>query len=257
MALRSGTTLFDGVRRLTRNCVFLVFYGVEPVGYRRDPCITRLSAVAPRHSSLPAVRVDHSFIPVDGIGPKTERSLWEQGVTHWDAFDRSAVGSTQADRIESFIEIARDHLDRGNVRFFGESFPSDSHWRLYETFPEQACFLDIETTGLDQAHNDVTVVSLHRHEDTTTLVRGRDLSAERLRSELAQAGLLVTFNGKRFDVPFLESEFGLSIDHPHLDLMYPCRRLDLTGGLKAIEEMVGIDRARPDISGRDAVRLWH
>jgi hypothetical protein len=39
--------------------------------------------------------------------------------------------------------------------------------------------------------------------------------------------------------------------------MYPCRQLDLTGGLKAVERAVGIGRDRPDLSGRDAVRLWH
>jgi len=39
-------------------------------------------------------------------------------------------------------------------------------------------------------------------------------------------------------------------------LMYPCRQLGLTGGLKEIEQRVGIDRDRPDLSGRDAVRLW-
>jgi uncharacterized protein YprB with RNaseH-like and TPR domain len=67
----------------------------------------------------------------------------------------------------------------------------------------------------------------------------------------------VTFTGKRFDVPFLEESLGVEFALPHVDLMYPCRRLDLTGGLKEIERAVGIDRDRPDLSGRDAVRLWH
>jgi len=39
--------------------------------------------------------------------------------------------------------------------------------------------------------------------------------------------------------------------------MYPCKRLGLSGGLKPIERQLGIERDRPDISGRDAVRLWH
>jgi hypothetical protein len=38
--------------------------------------------------------------------------------------------------------------------------------------------------------------------------------------------------------------------------MYACRLVGLTGGLKTIEGEVGIDRDRPDLSGRDAVRLW-
>ena len=68
--------------------------------------------------------------------------------------------------------------------------------------------------------------------------------------------MLGTFNGARFDVPFLETSFDLTIDTPHIDLMYPCRRLGLTGGLKQVERGVGIDRDRPDLSGEDAVRLW-
>jgi uncharacterized protein YprB with RNaseH-like and TPR domain len=202
------------------------------------------------------VRIENSFIPVEGVGEKTERSLWERGITHWDAFDRSAVGGKRGDRIASFIDVARDHLDRGDPRFFRDTFPSGSHWRLYENFREGACFLDIETTGLSKRRDRVTVVGLHRDGDTRTLVRGRDLSRETLERELDEAELLVTFNGKRFDVPFLAESFGIEVDVPHVDLMYPCRKLGLSGGLKAIEGAVGIERDRPDISGEDAVRLW-
>ncbi|PSQ57368.1 exonuclease, partial [Halobacteriales archaeon SW_8_68_21] len=74
--------------------------------------------------------------------------------------------------------------------------------------------------------------------------------------QFADASLLATFNGARFDVPFLETSFDLDVDTPHLDLMYPAKRVGLSGGLKPIEAELGIDRDRPDISGRDAVRLW-
>jgi len=57
-------------------------------------------------------------------------------------------------------------------------------------------------------------------------------------------------------VPFLETSFDLSLEYPHLDLMYPCRQLGLTGGLKVIEREIGVERDRPDISREDAVRLW-
>jgi uncharacterized protein YprB with RNaseH-like and TPR domain len=202
------------------------------------------------------VRIENSFIPVRGVGEVTERRLWERGITRWEEFHPEAVGDTTAERIGQFIDIARDHLDRGDPRFFRDAFPSGSHWRLYENFRADACFLDIETTGLSKHRNQVTVVGMHRDGDTRTLVRGRDLSAEALRRELRASKLLVTFNGKRFDVPFLEESFGLDVDLPHVDLMYPCRKVGLTGGLKSIESSVGIDRDRPDVSGEDAVRLW-
>ena len=203
------------------------------------------------------MRVENSFIPVRGVGEKTEQALWERGVYTWDDFDGTVPGPAPAERVESFIGTARERLDDGDAQFFGEQFPSGSQWRLYENFREETCFLDIETTGLSQHTDDVTVVSCHRAGETKTFVRERDLHADRLASELDVSSLLVTFNGKRFDVPFLETAFDLSVDVPHLDLTYPCRRLDLTGGLKEIEQLVDIDRDRPDISGRDAVRLWH
>ena len=201
------------------------------------------------------MRLENTYIGVDGVGETTERRLWERGARTWDEFDPSLCGPTTADRIESFIETARPRLEGDDSAFFDRRLPSGERWRLYEDFREEACFFDIETTGLDQCRDRVTCVSFHRGGDTETLVRGDDLTRGNLREQL-EAPLLVTFNGARFDVPFLEKSFDLSLDRPHLDLLYPCRRVGLTGGLKAIEPEVGVERDRPDVSGRDAVRLW-
>ncbi|WP_416839799.1 ribonuclease H-like domain-containing protein [Haloferax sp. DFSO52] len=202
------------------------------------------------------MRIENSFIPVRGVGERTERNLWKAGVTHWDEFDASLVGGKTADRIESYIAEATAHLDDGNSYFFDDSFPSSERWRLYENFRDDTCFFDIETTGLSAERDDVTTVSFYRDGETTTLVQGDTLTVDALSEQFADAKLIATFNGARFDVPFLETSFDIDIDVPHVDLMYPCKTLDLTGGLKQIEKDVGIDRDRPDISGRDAVRLW-
>ena len=202
------------------------------------------------------MRIENSFIPVEGVGEKTEQKLWQAGVTTWDEFDGSVVGPTRANRISDFITTARNHLDEGNARFFGEMFPTNSYWRLYENFSEETCFLDIETTGLNEWNDDVTMVGLYRGEEMTTLIRGENLSQKALTDELHQAKLLVTFNGKEFDLPFLERAFGVEVDVPHVDLMKVCRRLGYSGGLTFIERQVGIERDRPDLSGEDAVRLW-
>ena len=127
---------------------------------------------------------------------------------------------------------------------------------MYENFRDSAAFFDIETTGLSPDHHDVTVVTVHRDGDTRTLVRGRDLTDAALADAFADVDVLVSFNGKRFDVPFLERSFDIALDRPHIDLMYPCRRADLSGGLKTIERDLGIDRDDPGLSGEDAVRLW-
>lgn len=203
------------------------------------------------------MRIENSFIPVKGVGEQTERKLWQQGVTHWDAFDGTGIGRKLARRVDSYIDTARDHLDAENTQYFYDQFPVKSHWRLYENFESQACFLDIETTGLNQTYHDVTVVTIVQNGTTTTLVKDRDLTRASLMDSLGDARLFVTFNGKRFDIPFLETGFDISLDQPHLDLLYPCRRIGWTGGLKQIEHQLGISRDQPDLSGRDAVRLWH
>lgn len=203
------------------------------------------------------MRIENSFVPVYGVGETTERQLWADGITHWDEFTPDAVGSKTATRIESFIDEARSHLSRGEFEFFAEQVPPRYQWRLFENAGEGACYLDIETTGLDRDRHDVTTVTIHQGGETTTLVRGIDLDASRLQATLADIPLLVTFNGRRFDVPFLEASFDIDIAAPHLDLYSPCRSLDLTGGLKHVESTLGIERDLPDLSGRDAVRLWH
>lgn len=203
------------------------------------------------------MRVENSFIPVHGVGETTERTLWKEGVTHWDAFSPDAVGPTTADRIEEYLATARPRLDDGDSHFFARTMPDRCHWRLYENFRADTLFFDIETTGLHHERDVVTTVSVHRDGETRTYVRGDDLSGEALRVEFADAKLIGTFNGKQFDVPFLEASFDMEIDLPHLDLRFLGERLDYTGGLKRVERDLGIERDRPDISGRDAVRLWH
>ncbi|WP_121821219.1 ribonuclease H-like domain-containing protein [Halostella salina] len=202
------------------------------------------------------MRIENSFIPVDGVGEATERRLWRDGVTRWEAFDPDLLGPTTGERVEEFIATAWERLDDGDADFFAERFPQGSHWRLYENFRSDVCYFDIETTGLSPERDRVTTVSFHQDGETTTLVRGENLTADAVERQFADASLVATFNGKRFDVPFLETSFDVSVDTPHVDLMYPCRQVGLTGGLKAIEQAVGLERDRPDISGEDAVRLW-
>lgn len=205
------------------------------------------------------MHVDNSFLGADGVGEQTEKRLWEQGITHWSGFtpECDGIGTTRAKNIESFIDAGEDALQSEDIRFFDDRFPRGQRWRLYESFREHACFFDIETTGLDHRSSVVTTVTLHQDGDTRTLVRGDDLTTDDLRQAFADAGLLVTFNGARFDIPFLEQSFDIQLDRPHIDLMPTCRKIGLSGGLSAVEEALDIGRELPDVDGREAVRLWH
>ena len=205
------------------------------------------------------MRVENSFVPVRGVGEKTERQLWRDGVTDWGTFeDSDALGETRRDRVLRFVDEARDALEREDADFFGDTFPDAELWRMYRNFEDTACFFDIETTGLDPDRNKVTTVSFHRDGETTTLVRGDDLTAENVAAEFRSSDVIVSYNGRSFDEPFLETDLGLSVDTPHIDLLPLCRQLGLTGGLKGVEKTLGVGREGvEDVDGREAVRLWH
>lgn len=203
------------------------------------------------------MRIQNSFILAPGIGEKTEEKLWQNGITHWNHFEKcEAVGQRKQEKVNRFLEKAWNNLKVGNTVFFGDKLPSGELWRMYENFRENVCFFDIETTGLDAENKDVTTVSFHRDGEDTTLVRGKNLTQQRLEKEIFDSSMLVSFNGKRFDQPFLEHNFDLNVETPHLDLMYLCRRLGISGGLKDVEKQLHIDRELEDIDGREAIRLW-
>jgi uncharacterized protein YprB with RNaseH-like and TPR domain len=50
------------------------------------------------------------------------------------------------------------------------------------------------------------------------------------------------YNGKTFDVPFIEKYFGIRMNHAHIDLRYVLKSLGYAGGLKRCEKALGLDR---------------
>ena len=204
--------------------------------------------------------IESSFCFLPGIGPKTERALWQQGVRSWAGFvSAPTIGGIAAVRKAGYDrELLRaiEHHADGDARYFGVVLPSRDHWRLYEWLRTRAVYLDIETDAFGR----ITVVGLYSRRGMRSFVRGESLDEVALSEELRQYDLLVTFCGTTFDVPTLLSQFpDLPLDHPHMDLCAIGRRLGYGGGLKSIERRFGINR--PDelygLSGSDAVRLWN
>ena len=119
-------------------------------------------------------------------------------------------------------------------------------------------FLDIETTGLSHYYDEITVVGWSIGGRSETFIKGGD--AANLITDAASAKALVTFNGIRFDARFLRQEFPkITLPTVHIDLMYLCRRVGLTGGQKSIEAELELDFRRDleDVDGFAAVLLWH
>lgn len=124
--------------------------------------------------------------------------------------------------------------------------------------PENALFLDIETTGLSHHYDDITVIGWAIGGRAYTTIRGDDIS--NFRNATVQAAALVTFNGIRFDTKFIARDYPeIILPNIHVDLMYLCRRAGLTGGQKRIEQALGISMRDDieDIDGAAAVALWH
>ena len=178
-----------------------------------------------------------------------ERMLWDQGVKTWDCY--RAIGKSAA-----YLDECELQLEQRNPMFFADGLKSEQHWRLFGDFQDSVAYVDIETTGLDRDECEITTIALYNGSEVRTYVNGRNLSA--FTREIQQYKLLVTFNGKCFDVPFINRYFGIELAHAHIDLRFVLKRLGYSGGLKQIERQLGIDRGElRDVDGFFAVTLWH
>lgn len=205
-----------------------------------------------------------TFVLLKGIGPATERRLWQDGIADWSTFLKHpsipGMSSTRKSWYDDVLATAQSRLAAGRADFFRTCLKSRDHWRLFETFRHRTLYLDIETTGLSAREGLVTVVGLCRNGRMSTLVWGENLTEDRLHAELEQTDLLVTFFGSGFDIPYLQTAFPrLNFKKPHFDLCFAARRLGLQGGLKSIERELQIHRdvGLEGLDGWDAVRLWH
>ncbi len=126
---------------------------------------------------------------------------------------------------------------------------------------EIEAYLDIETTGLSPADCMVTVVGIYvcKGEDGKFVqLVGKDISADAIMESLTGVKIIHTYNGSRFDLPFIYGCHGIDLSRifPHRDLMYDCWSKNLYGGLKAVERQLGIERRLKGVNGYEAVRLW-
>lgn len=203
--------------------------------------------------------LQQSFMFIPGVRHRTERRLWLQGIRTWERF-------LHADRIAGFSAERKGHYDRivrdaqrafseGDATFFGARLPATEHYRLYPAFRDACLFLDIETSN---AYGDVTVVGLSDGESMKTLVKGVNLHESILQDAFSRSKVLITFNGSSFDLPILRRTFHLPL-MPHIDLRHVATRLGYGGGLKQIEQELGLKRRESvqGMQGSDACAYWH
>ena len=202
-----------------------------------------------------------TFVHAPWIGYRSEARLWREGLRTWDEFldgdPQLRGGRERRKAARQEIERSRTRLRAGDYRYFARRLRPKDQWRAIGEWGDRAVFLDIETTGLRRNRHHVTLIGLHDGRRMRQFIEGVDL--DEFPAAIAKAPMIVTFNGSRFDLPFLQSwRPQLRFEQIHADLLYPLHALGLAGGLKAIEVELGIERSEEtrNLHGYDAVRLW-
>jgi uncharacterized protein len=199
----------------------------------------------------------NTFCHIPGISVAAERNLWSAGIHSWEAaieVDRIRLPRRQQRVLPGHIKESFEMLERGNLYHFAGLLPSNQHWRLFPDFRRAIAYLDIETTGLGYADS-ITTIVVYDGETIRHYVRGENL--DEFKRDIKQYPLIVTYNGKCFDVPFIERFFRIEMNQSHIDLRYVLKSLGYAGGLKRCERQLGIERKDlADVDGYFAVLLW-
>lgn len=195
-----------------------------------------------------------TLLHIPGIGLKTEKALWSRGIRTWWDYQEY----TQDEAKLSWLQRTRLAYERDELSFFLENMPRSELYRIVIDRPQRTAFLDIETTGLSSRYHNLTLIGVCVDGEYRYAMQGQ--STDLLNTLLESADCLVTFNGTRFDLPFLRRHVpDLHIPEVHIDLLYLARRYGYKGGQKAIEKALGF--SRPDsfenTGGESAPALWY
>ena len=202
--------------------------------------------------------LQNTFIHIQSIGAVTEQRLWESDLRDWDAFSDDISIPLSGKRkylLQKGIEESKRHLYQDHPVYFSKCLPANQSWRLFPEFRESTIYLDIETTGLDRHFNDITTIALYDGHEIKTYVNGQNL--DDFIEDIQRYKVIVTYNGKSFDIPFIENYFDIQFDHAHIDLRYVLYSLGFRDVLKGCERQLDMDRGDlSDIDGYFAVLLW-
>ncbi len=191
----------------------------------------------------------HTFCHLPKVGPKKELALWSKGIHTWDDF------AAKMPKPE-LIQDSQRYLEKRDPTYFADHLKPDQMWRLFPAFRNALAYVDIESTGIDRYGNIITTIALYDGKRVRTYIHGKNL--DQFPQDIHRYKIIVTFNGRAFDVPFIEHYFGIKLNQAHIDLRPVLRGLGHKGPLKAIEKRFGIDRKElKDVDGYFAVILWH
>jgi uncharacterized protein len=145
----------------------------------------------------------------------------------------------------------------------------------------KTAYLDIETDYIgpftdqrlfrDYKNHQITVIGIRTVDggaDSFLQLVGADATRQNLMAALTGAERLVTYNGRSrpdkvkgytgFDFPVIAAQLGVTLDElfPHVDLCPLCWKANLWGGLKAVEQTLGLKRQLAGKDGKWADETW-
>jgi len=131
---------------------------------------------------------------------------------------------------------------------------------LYQKNKHEAICLDIEST---KWNGPISVVGLYQPKEglvqCQSFIKGQNLTKENLEEVFKNVKMLITFNGLKFDVPKIKSEFPNIIPKniPVFDLYLFAKKLNMSTSLRVLENTFGIQRLKSySERKRIAVKLW-
>ncbi|MBU0481745.1 MAG: ribonuclease H-like domain-containing protein [Proteobacteria bacterium] len=198
-----------------------------------------------------------TFIHLQGIGNRSEQELWHSGFHTWDELIESRPPFISPARWEYYKDGLAESRRRLSAKpsFFSKTLPARELWRIFPHFRPVTAYLDIETSGLGTSSY-ITTIAVYDGSKTRVYVQGENL--DDFPADIMEYDVLVTYNGKTFDVPVIEQYFDMVLPQAHIDLRYILNSLGFKGGLKKCEQMLGLDRGDLDgVDGYTAVILWN
>jgi uncharacterized protein YprB with RNaseH-like and TPR domain/predicted nuclease with RNAse H fold/dephospho-CoA kinase len=205
------------------------------------------------------MHIKSTFIHLNKVGLKTEKELWAKMILTWEDY-QTTIEKKDLFFNEEFSRLKKSFqaFNSKNIDFFAEELPKSEYYRLALSFPEDVIFLDIETTGLSQYYDHITMIGWSIDGEYDYYVHGIN-NESKFREALKKAKIIVTFNGSIFDIPFIKNYFE-DIETPlcHIDLRFFAKKAGLSGGQKSIEDQIGFKRNKSlkDTNGYMATVLW-
>ncbi|WP_291322096.1 ribonuclease H-like domain-containing protein [Desulfonatronospira sp.] len=204
--------------------------------------------------------LNHSFVHIPTIGLLTEKKIWTSGIRTMEEFIQSPPAFLKPARQQTVgrhIQLSIDKMQNGEAKYFCDNLPTKEQWRLFREYQDSTAYIDIETTGIGDYGDIITTIALYDGKEIKHYINGKNL--DEFRHDIMEYKVIVTYNGKTFDIPFIEKYLGISLEHAHLDLRYILKGLGYSGGLKSCEQQLGIGRTGflQEMDGYFAVLLWY